>query len=65
MLENAIRHLLQRQAQVFEAELLAGDIERHVRKALMHRAQHARQHRTVADAGVEHAQRRWPGMDAG
>jgi hypothetical protein len=33
MLEKPIRHLLQRQPDVLEAELLAGDIERHMRKA--------------------------------
>ena len=58
MLEEAVRHFLQRQANVFEADLLADDVERHVGEAVVHGAHHARQHRAVADAGVEHAQRR-------
>ena len=44
------------EAHVLEADFLADDVERHGRKALVHRAHHARQHRAVADAGVEHAQ---------
>jgi hypothetical protein len=65
MLEQAVRHLVQRQTHVFQAQFLAGDIERHVRKPAVHRAHHPRQHGAVADAGVEHPQRRRPRMDAG
>ena len=37
------------------ADLLARDVERHVREAPMHGTQHARKHRAVADTGVEQA----------
>ena len=63
MLEEAVRHLLQGEADVLEADLLADRVERHVREAVVHRAHHARQHRAVADAGVEHAHRRRARMD--
>ena len=62
MLEEAVRHFLQRQADVFEADFLADGIERHVREAVVHGAHHPHQHRAVADAGVEHAHRRRPRM---
>ncbi len=65
MLEQPVRHLVERQADVLEAELLARDIERHMRKAAVHRAHHPRQHGAVAEAGVEYPQRRRPRMDAG
>ena len=58
MLEEAVRHFLQRQPHVLEADFLADRVERHVREAVVHGAHHARQHRAVADAGVEHAHRR-------
>ena len=58
MLEEAVRHFLQRQPHVLEADFLADHVERHVGEAVVHRAHHARQHRAVADAGVEHANRR-------
>src|SRR5262249_43374811 len=38
--------------------LLGDDVERHGRKARMQRPHHPRQHGAVADAGIEHAQRR-------
>ena len=63
MLEEAIRHFLQRQPHVLEADLLADGVERHVREAVVHGAHHPHQHRAVADAGVEHAHRRRPRMD--
>ena len=63
MLEEAVGHFLQAQPHVLEADLLARDIEGLMRKAIMHRAHHAREHRTVADAGVEHAHGRGAGMD--
>src|SRR5580704_4252409 len=65
MLEQPVRHLVERQSDVLEAELLARDIERHVGKAAVHRAHHPRQHGAVAAAGVEYPERRWPRMDAG
>ena len=65
MLEETIRHLLEREPDVLEADLLAGDVERHVRIAVMHRAHHARQHRAVAHAGIEQAHRRRTRMDVG
>ena len=65
MLEEAVRHLLQGEADVLEADLLADHVERHVRKAVVHRAHHAQQHGAVADAGVEHAHRRRARMDVG
>ena len=65
MLEKTIRHLLQREADVFEADLLADEIERHRRKAVVHGAHHPHQHAAVADAGVEHAHRRRARMDVG
>ena len=52
VLEQPVRHLVQRQADVLEAELLAGDIERHMGKARVHRAHHPRQNRAVAAAGI-------------
>ena len=58
MLEQAIRHLLQHQADVFVADLLGHDVERHGREARMHRPHHPRQHGAVADAGIEDPQRR-------
>ena len=63
MLEEAVRHFLQREPHVLEADLLADRVERHVRKTVVHGAHHAHQHRAVADAGVEHPHRRRPRMD--
>ena len=63
MLVEPVRHLLQREPDVLEADLLADDIERHVREAVVHRAHHPQHHRAVADAGIEHAHRRRPRMD--
>ena len=65
MLGEAVRHLLHGQPDVLEADLLADDIERRVREAVVHRAHHAQQHGAVADAGVEHPQRRRARMDVG
>ena len=63
MLEEAIRHLLQREPDVLEADLLADGVERHVRETVVHGAHHAYQHRAVADAGVEHPHRRRARVD--
>ncbi len=53
MLEEAIRHFLQRKPHVFERDFLADCVERHMRKAIVHRPHDPRQHRAVTDAGVE------------
>ncbi len=58
MFEQPVGHLLQRQPHVLVADFLGDDIERHGRKARMQRPHHPRQHRAVADAGVEDPQRR-------
>ena len=58
MFEQAVRHLLQHQADVFVADLFGHDIERHGGEARMHRPHHPRQHGAVADAGIEDAKRR-------
>ena len=65
MLAEAVGHLLQREPHIFEADFLADHIERHVREAVMHRAQHAQHHGAVAHARVEHAHRRRARMDVG
>src|SRR4029079_15694574 len=65
MLDEAIRHLVQRQTDVLEADLLADDIEWRGREAVVHGAHHAREHGTVADAGIEYAHRRRAWMDIG
>ena len=65
MLEEPVRHLLQGEADVLEADLLADHVERRVRKAVVHRPHHPQQHGAVAHAGVEHAQRRRARMDIG
>ena len=58
MFEQPVSHLLQHQPHVLVADLFGHDIERHGRKARMHRAHHPRQHGAVADAGIEDPQRR-------
>ena len=63
MFHEAVRHLLHRQPHVLEADLLADDVERRMREAVVHRAHHPSEHGAVADAGVEQAQGRRPGMD--
>ncbi len=63
MFDEAVGHLLQREADVLEADLFADDIERHGRERVVHRAHHARQYGAVADAGIEHAHRRRARMD--
>ena len=65
MLEQPVGHLLQHEAHVLEADLLAHDVERHGREAVVHGAHGAGQHRAVAHAGVEQAQRRRARMDVG
>ncbi|MND09661.1 hypothetical protein D3C83_331730 [compost metagenome] len=53
MLDETIRQLVERQAHVLEADLLAHDQERHDRKAAVHGPHDVAQHRGVAHAGVE------------
>src|SRR6478752_832820 len=53
MLEEAVRHFLQGQPHVLEADFLADHVERHVREAVMHRAHHAGEYRAVAYTGIE------------
>ena len=65
MLAEAVRHFLQREPHVFEADLLADNVEGHVRKALMHCLHHSRQDGAVAHAGIEHAHRRRTRVNAG
>ena len=65
MLDKTVGHLVQREADVLQADLLADDIKRHCRETVVHGAHHARQHRAVADAGVEHAHRRRARMNIG
>ena len=63
--EEPVGHLLQREPDILEADLLADHIERHGRRAVVHGAHHAREHGAVADAGIEHAHRRRARMDVG
>ena len=65
MFEQAIGHFLERHPHVFVRDLLGDDIERHGRKARVHRPHDPRQNGAVADAGVEHPDRRRSGMDVG
>ena len=53
MLEEPVGHLLERQADVLEADLLGPDVEREAREALVHAAQHAGEHAAVANARIE------------
>jgi len=54
VLEQPVRHLVQRQPDILEAQLLAGDVERHMGKTAMHQTHDPRQHGSVAHPGVEH-----------
>src|SRR6266852_8569291 len=63
MLDKAVRHLLQGQTGVFQADFLADHIERHGREAVVHCPHHARQHGAVADAGIEQPNRRRTRVD--
>ena len=57
MLEQPIRHFIEYEANVLEADLLADDIAGQGRKALVDRAHDARQQSAVADPRVENADR--------
>lgn len=65
MLEQAVGHLLQGQAHVLQADLLADDVEGQGLEAGVHRPQEPRQHRPVADPGVVEAQCRRAGAQVG
>src|SRR5258707_7897012 len=65
MFDEAVGHLVKREADIFQADLLADDIKWRGRKAVVHRAHHTRQYRAVADAGVEHTHRRRTWMNVG
>ncbi len=65
MLEQAVRHLFEREAHVLEADFLADDVVRRGGEAVVERAHDAFEHGAVADAGVEHAHARRARMDAG
>ena len=58
MLEQAVRHLFEHQADVLVADLLGHDVERHGRETGVHRPHHPRQHGAVADPRIEDPQRR-------
>ncbi len=58
MLEEPVRHLLEAEAHVLEADLLGHREHRHGRELRVRVAQEPREHRGVAHARVEDAQRR-------
>jgi hypothetical protein len=63
MLEEAVRHLLEAEAHVLEADLL-GDHQQGQRRSLRVGVAHeARQHGRIAHAGVEDANCRWRRAD--
>jgi hypothetical protein len=65
MLEQAVGHFLERHPHVFVGDFLGDDVKRHGRKARVHRAHDPRQDGAVANASVEHPDRRGRGMDVG
>ena len=65
MLEEPVRHLLHGEADIFETDLLADDVKRHMRKTVVHLAHHARKHGAVAYACIKYPNRRWPRVDVG
>src|SRR5215831_4478095 len=65
MFDETIRHLVQREANVLQADFLTDNIERSGREPVVHRTHHACEHRPVTNAGVEYAHRRRPRMDIG
>ena len=62
---KTVRHFLQREAHVFEADLLADDVKRHGRHLVVHAAQHPGQHRAVAHTGVKQPERWRVRVDVG
>ena len=65
VLVKPVRHFFKRQAHVFQADLLAHHIKRHGGHAVVHGAQHAREHGAIAHARVEQAKGRRVRMDVG
>src|SRR5262245_2633082 len=65
MLDKAIRHLVQREPDILEADFLADNVERRGRKTVVHRAHYAREHGAVADTGIEHTDRRRAWVNVG
>jgi hypothetical protein len=57
MLVESIRHLVEAEAHVLQADFLGDDEERRRREGVVDAAHEARQHRRVAHAGVEDADR--------
>jgi hypothetical protein len=62
MLVEPVRHLLQREADVLQADLLADDVEGDVGEAVVHRAHEAREDGAIARARVEHPHRGGRGL---
>ena len=63
MLVKAIRHLVEAEPHVLEADLLGDGKQWHGRERAMDTAHDARQNRPVAHAGVEDAQARRLGVN--
>src|SRR4051812_8298791 len=63
MFEETIRKFFKGQPNIFKADFLADNIERHCRITPVHGSHDARQHRSVAHARVEQAQRGWMWRD--
>ena len=63
VLVEAVRHLLEAQAHVLEADFLADDLERHVGEPAMHVAHHVGDDGAVTHAGVEDLQARRRRLD--
>src|SRR5215469_6047646 len=65
MLEKPIRHLVKREADVFETDFLTSYVEWHVREPAMHAADDASQYGPIADTGIEDPHRRRSGVNIG
>ena len=65
VLVEAVGHLVEAQARVLEADLLAHHVEGQRREAPVHLAHDAGQHGAVAHAGIEQAHRRRLGVEVG
>jgi hypothetical protein len=57
MLEKAVRHLVERETDILQADLLADDVEGDGGELLVHLPHDAGEHRAIAHAGIEQAQR--------
>src|SRR6476660_3674398 len=65
MLNEAIRHLVQCEADILEADFLADDIKGRCWEPVVHRTHHAREHRSITDTGVKYTHRWRPRMNVG